>query len=144
MDIYDASDKILRTVHCDLEGKLVWSNFIKAQTTGYNEDTASELKGIYARALIILIDEGLCRKAQGSDFVELAHKGIEYKGDFKKYLRKRKTTAILDRLRRIAPIVSAIIVIITFVITMIKKNANKEKAAAKKVQATVKVKEKRR
>jgi len=142
MDIYAASDKILRRVHYDLEGKLVWSSFIAEQTTGYNDDKANELKGIYARALIILIDEGLCRRAPGSDIVELAHKGIEFKGDFKKYLRKKKTTNMLERLRRIAPIISAIIVIITFVITMMKKNANKEKAASQKVQTNTKVKRK--
>ena len=144
MDIYEASDKILRRVHYDLEGKLAWSSFVTEQTTGYNEDKANELKGTYARALIILIDEGLCRKAPGSDIVELAHKGIEFKGDFKKYLRKKKTTNTLDKLRRIAPIVSAIIVIITFIITMMKKNANKEKAAVQKTQTNTKPKDKRK
>ncbi len=140
MDIYDASDKILRRVHYDNEGKLVWSDFITEQTTGYNEDKANELKGIYAKALLILTDEGLCRKSPGSDVVELAHKGIECKGDFKKYLRKKKTTVILDRMRRIAPIISAIIVIITFIITMMKKNASKERAAAQKTQSGAKTK----
>lgn len=144
MDIYDASDKILRRVHYDLEGKLLWSNFIKEETTGYNDEKAYELKGIYARALIILIDEGLCRKTQNGEIVELAHKGIEYKGDFKRYLRKKKTTVLLEKLRRIAPIVSAIIVIITFIITMIKKNATKQKATAAKAQSSPKTKEKRR
>ena len=131
MDIYEASDKILRRVHYDLEGKLNWTDFIKEQTTGFNEDAANEIRGTYSRALIILTDEGMCRKVPNTDIVELAQKGIEVQGDFKKYLKKKKTTHTLERLRRIAPIISAIIVIISFIITMMKKNANKEKAAQK-------------
>ncbi|NNM93842.1 MAG: hypothetical protein HKL88_00075 [Bacteroidia bacterium] len=140
MNVYDASGIILRKVHSDLEGKLLWNNFVQEQTRGYNEAAANEIRGVYARALIILIDEGLCRKAPGSDVVELAHKGIEYNGDFKKYLKKKKITVLLEKLRRIAPIVSAIIVIITFIITMIKRNADKQKKAVIKVQAPAKPK----
>ena len=141
MDIYEACDKILRRVHYDLEGKLVWSEFIKEQITGYNIDTANEIKGTYTRALIILTDEGMCRRLPNTDIVELAQKGIEVKGDFKKYLKKKKTTHTLEKLRRIAPIVSAIIVIISFIITMMKKNANK--VAAQKTQTTTKPKDSR-
>ncbi|HXB11147.1 MAG TPA: hypothetical protein VNZ45_04100 [Bacteroidia bacterium] len=143
MDIYEASDKILRRVHYDLEGKLDWPAFIKEQTTGFNDDVANEIRGTYSRALIILTDEGMCRKVPGSDIVELAQKGIEVEGDFKKYLKKKKTTHTLEKLRRIAPIISAIIVIISFIITMMKKNSNKEKVAAQKAQTTVKAKDSR-
>jgi hypothetical protein len=149
MDIHDASGIILRMVHEDLEGKLVWSAFIQKQTTGYNDQTANELKGTYYKALIILIDEGLCHKIPNSDIVELAQKGIEAKGDFHKYFKKKKTRNTLEKLRRIAPIVSAIIVIISFIITIVTKNAKKsaaQKAATQKTQpaAPNKTKEPRR
>jgi len=138
MDIHTASEIVLRMVHEDVEGKLVWSEFLKHQTEGYNDRTANEIRGAYAKALIILIDEGLCRKDYNSDIVQLAQKGIEADGNFRKYIKKKKTRNTLEKLRRIAPIVSAIIVIISFIITIMKKNSDNKKAAAKKAPTTIK------
>jgi hypothetical protein len=136
MEILTASEIILRMVHDDLEGKLVWSAFLKQQTQGYNDRAAIELKGVYSKALIILIDEDLVHKDLNSDIVQLSKKGIEASGDFRRYIKKKKTTNTLEKLRRIAPIVSAIIVIISFIITIMKKNADNKKAAGKQKQQT--------
>ena len=125
MDIHEASGIILRTVHEDLEGKILWSDFISKKTVGYNEQAAAELKGVYSRALFILIDEGLCHKEESTGIVRLGHKGIEANGDFRKYFKKKKTTVTLEKLRRILPIVSAIIVILTTIITFLTKNSKK-------------------
>jgi len=133
MEIHDAADIILRTVHADVNGRLVWSKFIDEKSTGFNDDAAAEMRGKYTKALIILIDEGLCHKVADTDTIELATKGIEVKGDYKKFSKKKKTTQVLDRLRRIAPIASFIIVLVTFIIGMMKKNAANH--AAQKVKA---------
>lgn len=137
MEIHQASEQILKRVHQDLEGKLVWSVFIEEQTTGYNEAMVTELKGIYAKALIILTDEGLCHKVPNTDIVELGQKGIEYKGDYNKFIKKKKTVTTLEKLRRVAPIVSAIIVIISFIITMITRNAKKASETRKAAHTTI-------
>jgi len=139
MDIHEASGIILKAVHEDLEGKIVWSDFLAQRTLGYNERAANELKGTYSRALIILSDEGLCRKLPNSDIVQLGQKGIEANGDFRKYFKKKKTVVTLEKIRRIAPIVSAVIVIISFIITMITRNAKKN--ASPKPQTTTKSRE---
>lgn len=139
MTIHEASALILKTVHQSVEGSISWSDFLMSRTMGYNEQSAGEVRGTFTRALFILIDEGLCQKAQNSDMVRLTNKGIEYQGDFESYFKKKKTTNTLEKLRRIAPIVSAIIVIISFIITIITRNAKKEaalKAGTKPATAT--------
>ena len=83
-----------------------------------------------------MLDEGLCSRLPNSDIVRLAKKGIDAKGDFKKYLKKAKTISFLEKARRIAPIVSMIIVIITFLITFLKKNADNKKAARQRAAIT--------
>jgi hypothetical protein len=54
-------------------------------------------------------------------------------GDYKKFHKKKKTTQVLERLRRIAPIASFIIVLIGFIIGIFKKNSANH--AAQKVKA---------
>jgi hypothetical protein len=144
MDIHEASGIILRTVHEDLEGKLYWSAFLQKKTMGYGDQAANEIRGTYSKALIILIDEGLCKKLPGTDIVELGQKGIEANGDFRKYLKKKKTIVTLEKIRRVAPIVSMVIVIISFIITMITRNAKKNAAPQKPTTTHNKEKEGRR
>lgn len=137
MDIKEASGIILKTVHESIEGSIVWSEFLQSRTSGYNEQAATQLKATYSRALIILMDEGLCHKVPNTDIIELGQKGIEYKGDYNKFIKKKKTVTTLEKLRRIAPIVSAIIVIISFIITIITRNAKKASEARKAAHTTV-------
>lgn len=133
MDVHDAAEKILRTVHDDVNGRLYWSSFVEQQTSGLTDSAAAEIRGIYNKALIILTDEQMCRKVT-NNIVELAQKGIDANGDYRRYLKKKKTTNTLERLRRIAPIASFIIVLITFIINFIIKK-NNEKHAAQRAKA---------
>lgn len=129
MEVHDAAEILLKAVHNDLHGRLEWSKFIEERTLGLNDSAAAELRGTYSRALIVLIDEGLCHKIADTDIIELAQKGIAAKGDYKKFLRKKNTTVLLEKLRRIAPILSFIVVLISFIITMLKKHNAKQAAA---------------
>jgi hypothetical protein len=131
MTIHEASALILKTVHDSVEGSISWADFLRSRTMGYNEQAANEVRGTFTRALFILIDEGLCQKPQNSDSVRLTNKAIEYSGDFETYFKKKKTRVTLEKLRRIAPIISAIIVIISFIITMVTRNAKKNAAQQK-------------
>jgi len=138
MDVHDAAEILLKTIHDDVNGRVVWSKFLDEKSAGYSERGASEIRGAYARALIILTDEKLCHKVPNSDIVEIAQKGISANGDYQKYLKKTKTTIVLEKLRRIAPIASFIIVLISFIITMMKKNAANKAA---KAPTTIKAKD---
>jgi len=133
MDVHEAAQKILKAVHSDINGRLYWTSFIEEQTGGRNDSAAAELRGTFNKALIVLIDEGLCRKV-ANNIVELAQKGIDADGDYTRYFKKKKTTIILEKLRRIAPIASFIIILITFIINFIIKK-NTEKHAAQKAKA---------
>ena len=134
MDVHDAAEKILKAVHDDLNGRVYWAEFMENQTHGLTDNAVAEIRGIYNKALIILIDENLCRKV-ANNIIELAQKGIDANGDYRKFLKKKNTTTILEKLRRIAPIASFIIVLISFIIGLLKKNADKHAAQkAKTVQ----------
>jgi hypothetical protein len=130
MNVHDAAENILKSVHDDLNGRLYWSEFMEKQLAGYNDAAAAELKGTYNKALIILIDENLCRKV-ANNIIELAQKGIDANGDYKKFAKKKKTANTLERLRRIAPIASFIIVLISFIINFIIKKTAEKHAAQK-------------
>lgn len=130
MEIHDAAEILLKTIHDDLNGRIVWSKFLDEKSDGYGERGASEIRGSYSRALIILLDEELCHKVPNSDIIEIAQKGIAANGDYAKYLKKKKTTVVLEKLRRIAPIASFVIVLISFIVTMLKKNAANHAAKA--------------
>lgn len=134
MDVHDAAEKILQTVHDDINGRLYWSSFVEQQISGLTDAAAAEIRGIYNKALIILTEEQLCRKVT-NNVIELAQKGIDANGDYRRYIKKKKTTHTLERLRRIAPIASFIIVLLTFIINfIIKKTA--EKHAAQRARTT--------
>lgn len=122
MEVHDAAEIVLNEVHKDLHGRLVWSKFVGERSHGLNDTAVAEIHGVYSRALIILIDEGLCHKLPDTDIIELAQKGIAVKGDYKKYLKKKNTTVLLEKLRRIAPILSFIVVLISFIVTMLRKH----------------------
>jgi len=130
MDVHDAAERILRAVHDDVNGRIYWSAFMEGQTSGLTDSAAAEIRGIYNKALIILIDEQLCRKV-ANNIIELAQKGIDANGDYRKFVKKKKTTHTLERLRRIAPIASFIIVLISFIINMIIKKTAEKHAAQK-------------
>lgn len=130
MEVYEAAQKVLTAVHYDINGRLTWSKFLEQQTIGYNENAAWEIKGTFNKALIVLIDEDLCRRTADNDVIELTQKGIDAEGDFMRHYKKKNTRVFLEKLRRIAPILSFIIVLISFIIGLLKKNAN-EKAALK-------------
>jgi hypothetical protein len=138
MEIHDAAEILLKTIHDDLNGRIVWAKFLDEKSAGYGERGASEIRGSYSRALIVLIDEELCHKVPNSDIIEIAQKGIGIKGDYLKYVKKKKTTVVLEKLRRIAPIASFIIVLVSFIITMMKKNAANKAA---KAPTTIKAKD---
>lgn len=143
MTIHEASGLILKTVHESVEGDISWSQFLQSRTMGYNEQSSNELRGTFSRALIILMDEGLCQKLHNSDRVRLTNKGIEFGGDFESYFKKKKTVTTLEKLRRIAPIISAIIVIISFIITIITRNAKKNATTTQQKTQTTKSKDSR-
>jgi hypothetical protein len=138
MDVHDAAEILLKTIHDDVNGRITWSKLLDEKSDGYEERGASEIRGSYSRALIILTDMELCRKVPNSDIIEIAQKGIDANGDYQKFLKKKKTTVVLEKLRRIAPIASFIIVLISFLITMMKKSAANKAA---KAPTTVKAKD---
>jgi len=137
MEVYEAAQKVLVAVHYDINGRLDWSKYLEQQTVGYNENAANEIKGTFNKALIVLIDEDLCRRTADSNIIELTQKGIDAGGDFKKHYKKKSTRVFLEKVRRVAPILSFIIVLISFIIGLLKKNASdKAKLKAKTTQTT--------
>jgi hypothetical protein len=131
MEVNDAAEILLKACHDDMNGRIIFSDFLENQTEGMDSYTSARVRGIYNKALLVLTDEGLCHRISGSDVVEIGQKGIAHKGDYRKHLKKRKTVQILDRARRIAPILSFVIVLVSFIITIMKKNSNTQKARAK-------------
>jgi len=129
MEVNQGAEILLKAVHDDINGTIIFSDFLQHQTEGYDDRTAAEITGIYNKALLVLIDEGLCHRGTNANIIELGQKGIDCKGDFKKYRKKKQTSVFLDKARRIAPILSFIIVLVTFVFGFLKKTntAKKEK-----------------
>ena len=121
MEVYQAAEIILKAVHDDMNGSIVFSDFLAHQTQGYTPHTTVELQGIYNKALLVLIDEGLCHRGVSPDIIELGQKGIDSKGNFRKYVKKRDTRNFLEKTRRILPIFSFVFVVAGFYITYIKK-----------------------
>lgn len=133
MKVYDAAEILLKAIHDDINGRIIFSDFLDHQTEGYDDRTAAEIMGIYNKALLVLIDEGLCHRGTGADIIELGEKGVECKGDYKKHLKRKNTRNFLEKTRRILPIFSFVFVLIGFYITYIKK----KKINARKVEARV-------
>jgi len=127
MEVYQAAEIILRAVHDDMNGSIVFSDFLAHQVKGYDERTSVELQGIYNKALLILIDEGLCHRGTSPDIIELGQKGMDSKGNFRKYVKKRDTRNFLEKTRRILPIFSFFFVVLGFYFTYIKKKDNNER-----------------
>ncbi len=135
MEVHHAAEIILKAVHDDINGRIVFSDFLNNQTEGLDAHTSVELQGIYNKALLVLMDEGLCHRGVNADIIELGQKGIEYKGNYKKYLKKKKTTLGLEKTRRILPIFTFLLAVIGFYITYMKTTSNSRKAKAKIMQA---------
>lgn len=121
MEVTQAAEIILRAVHDDMNGSIVFSDFLAHQTQGYDARTSVEIQGIYHKALLILLDEGLCHRGVLADIIELGQKGIDCKGNYRKHIKKRDTRNFLEKTRRILPIFSFVFVAIGFYITYIKK-----------------------
>jgi|GEM_PF-1537321 hypothetical protein len=127
MEVNQAADILLQAVHDDINGSIVFSDFVAHQIKGYDDHTKVDLQGIYKKALLVLIDEGLCHRGMTADVIELGQKGIDCKGDYKRYVKKRNTRNLLEKIRRILPIFSFIFVVLGFYITYIKKKTNDER-----------------
>jgi hypothetical protein len=138
MEVREAAQKVLTALHYDINGRLTWSRYLEQQTVGYNDSAAFEIKGTFNKALIVLIDEDLARRtAENNDIIEITQKGIDAEGDFMRHHKKKSTRVFLEKARRIAPILSFIIVLISFIIGLLKKNASdKAKLKAKTTQTT--------
>ncbi len=134
MEVHHAAEIILKAVHDDINGRIVFSDFLANQTDGYDTKTSVEIQGIYNKALLVLMDEGLCHRGTNPDIIELGQKGVDYKGDYRKYLKKKKTTLGLEKTRRILPIFTFLLAAIGFYITYI-KTSNNRKEKAKVIQA---------
>lgn len=134
MEVYQAAEILLKAVHDDMNGSILFSDFLAHQTKGYDDRTSVELQGIYNKALLVLIDEGLCHRGSPADVIELGQKGIACKGNYKKYLKKKNTATFLEKARRIAPILSFVFVVIGFYITYIKKKHINERNMRAKVE----------
>jgi hypothetical protein len=130
MEVYEAAEILLKAVHDDINGTIVFSDFVAHQTKGLNEITSAELYGIYNKALLVLLDEGLCHRGHDPDIIELGQKGIESKGDYKKHLKKRNTRNTLEKIRRILPIFTFIFAVIGFYLTYLRKTNNDRKNKA--------------
>jgi hypothetical protein len=128
MEVYEAAEILLKAVHDDINGTIVFSEFVAHQTKGLDDISSAELYGIYNKALLVLIDEGLVNRGAKPDIIELAQKGIDCKGDYRKYLKKRNTRNFLEKTRRILPIPSFIFVVLGFYLTYLKKTSNDRKA----------------
>lgn len=133
MEVNQAAEIILRAVHDDINGSIIFSDFLAHQIKGYDDHTAVEIQGIYNKALLVLIDEGLCHRGVQGDIIELGQKGIDCKGNYKKHAKKRDTRNFLEKTRRILPIFTFVIAVLGFYITYIKKKTNEER----KVKATL-------
>lgn len=129
MQVYQAAEIILKAVHDDINGSILFSDFLSHQIQGYDDRTKIELQGIYNKALLILLDEGLCHRGVSADIIELGQKGIDCGGNYKKYIKKRDTRNFLEKTRRILPIFSFVFVAAGFYITYIKKKNNNERKA---------------
>ncbi len=134
MQVDEAAEILLKAVHDDMNGRIVFSDFLAHQTQGYSERTAVELIGIYNKALLVLIDEGLSHRGPGADIIELGQKGVEFKGDYKKYIKKKYTRNFLEKTRRILPIGTFLLAAIGFYLTYLKKASNERKAKANVAQ----------
>lgn len=134
MEVHEAAEILLKAVHDDINGRIVFSDFLANQTEGYDAHTTVEIQGIYNKALLVLMDEGLCHRGFSADIIELGQKGVDYKGDYKKYLKKKKTTLGLEKTRRILPIFTFLLAAIGFYITYI-KTTNNRREKAKVIQA---------
>ena len=135
MDVHQAAEILLKSVYEDMNGRISFSDFLAHQTQGYNQATSLEIQGIYNKALFVLIDAGLCHRGTNPDMIELGQKGLEHKGNYKKYLSKKNTAGFLDKARRIAPILSFVFVALGFYFTYLKKQSNERKAKAKITQS---------
>lgn len=135
MDVHQAAEILLKAVHDDINGRIVFSDFLANQTEGYDHHTAVELQGIYNKALLVLIDEGLSHRSTDPNIIELGQKGVDCRGDYKRYLKKKKTTLGLEKIRRILPIFTFLIAVVGFYITYMKTTSNSRKAKAKVIQA---------
>lgn len=135
MEVHQAAEILLKAVHDDINGRIYFSDFLTHQTEGYNARASAEIQGVYNKALLILIDAGLCHRGESPDTVELGQKGMETKGNYRKYLKKKNTASFLEKARRIAPILSFIFVLAGFYLTYLKKQSNERKAKAKVVQS---------
>jgi len=133
MEVYQAAEIILRAVHDDMNGSIVFSDFLAHQTKGYDARTAVEIQGIYNKALLVLIDEGLCHRGVSGDIIELGQKGIDCRGNYRKHVKKRDTRNLLEKIRRILPIFSFVFVVAGFYISYIKKKDINER----RIKATV-------
>ncbi len=135
MEVHQAAEIILKAVHDDINGRIDFLDFLANQTEGYSEYTAIEIQGIYNKALLVLMDEGLCHRGVNPNIIELGQKGVDSKGNYKKYLKKKKTTLGLEKTRRILPIFTFLLAAIGFYITYMKTTSNSRKAKAKIIQA---------
>jgi hypothetical protein len=130
MEVNQAAEIILRAVHDDMNGSIVFSQFLAHQTKGYDARTSVEIQGIYNKALLVLLDEGLCHRGISADIIELGQKGIDCKGNYRRHIKKRDTRNFLEKTRRILPIFSFVFVVLGFYITYIKKKSNNERKKA--------------
>jgi hypothetical protein len=135
MEVHQAAEILLKAVHDDINGRIYFSDFLANQTEGYSEPVAVEIQGIYNKALLVLIDEGLCHRGAGGDIIELGQKGVDSKGNYKRFLKKKKTTQGLEKTRRILPIFTFLLAAIGFYITYMKTTSNSRKEKAKIIQA---------
>lgn len=130
MEVTQAAEIILRAVHDDINGSIIFSDFLAHQTKGYDARTSVEIQGIYNKALLVLLDEGLCHRGVSADIIELGQKGIDCNGNYRRHIKKRDTRNFLERTRRILPIFSFVFVVLGFYITYIKKKNNTERRKA--------------
>lgn len=135
MEVHEAAEILLKAVHDDMNGRIVFSDFLAHQIQGYNDRTSAEIIGLYNKALLVLIDEGLSHRGPGADIIELGQKGIDCRGDYRKYLKKKHTRNFLEKTRRILPIFSFFFVVLGFYFTYIRKTSNDRKAKAKIAQS---------
>ena len=130
MEVHEAAEILLKAVHDDINGRINFSDFLAHQTQGYDDRTTVELMGIYNKALLVLMDEGLCHRGVAADIIELGQKGVDSRGNYRKFLKKKHTRNFLERTRRILPIFSFFFVVMGFYFTYMKKTSNERKAKA--------------
>jgi hypothetical protein len=131
MNVHEAAEILLKAVHDDLNGTIVFSHFLAHQTEGYDERTSAEIIGLYNKALLVLIDEGLAHRGPKPDVIELGQKGVDSNGNYKKFLKKKHTANFLERARRIFPILTFALALIGFCITYLHKTNNDRKMKAR-------------